>query len=74
MRQCAAPERHAPDSQLLAFFARHAQTWEACAARELEEETGLRLAEPPAFAAVNNAIMSATRCADRVLSDAPSKR
>lgn len=38
------------------------QSWEACAARELEEETGIRLAEPPVFAAVNNSVMSATKC------------
>ena len=37
------------------------ESWEACAARELEEETGIRLAEPPVFAAVNNSVMSATK-------------
>ena len=39
------------------------ETWEACAARELEEETGIRLSEPPVFAAVNNSVMSSTKYA-----------
>jgi 8-oxo-dGTP pyrophosphatase MutT (NUDIX family) len=37
------------------------QSWEACAARELEEETGILLSAPPVFAAVNNSVMSATK-------------
>ena len=37
------------------------ESWEACAARELEEETGIRLTDPPVFAAVNNSVMSATK-------------
>jgi 8-oxo-dGTP pyrophosphatase MutT (NUDIX family) len=38
------------------------QSWEACAAREVEEETGIQLAAPPAFAAVNNNVMSSSAC------------
>ena len=39
------------------------ETWEACAARELKEETGINLSEPPVFAAVNNSVMSSTKYA-----------
>jgi 8-oxo-dGTP pyrophosphatase MutT (NUDIX family) len=56
-----APATHS--RTLFSSCRRCQQSWEACAARELEEETGIRLVEPPAFAAVNNSVMSPTKCA-----------
>jgi 8-oxo-dGTP pyrophosphatase MutT (NUDIX family) len=38
------------------------QSWEACAARELSEETGIVLSVPPVFAAVGNNVLSDTAC------------